>query len=160
MAGKRPANADAVPDLARETSPKVLADWVRSALRLDRPDILHAAVRQLCRCQDMKLADPLERAFTAQLLALEQALADDSATRRRIVRTRMKLEREGPERVLAELVLKSRASDGFLKMVAYGQVENSPEALVLAHHARFDAAVTDAARQRLQEYGFDADQPA
>ncbi|MDA0219181.1 MAG: hypothetical protein O3B22_06300 [Proteobacteria bacterium] len=160
MAGKRPSFADKAPDLSRETSQRVLADWVRSALRLDRPDILHAAVRQLCRCQDMKIVDPLERAFTANLLALEQALADDSATRRRIVRTRKKLERDGAEAVLADLVLKANASDAFLRMVAFGQVENTPEALVLDHAGRFDGAVAEAARARLQEYGYDALQPS
>lgn len=156
----RPQNADAKPDLSRETNVRVLQDWVHSAHRLGRTDILHEAVGQLCRCQDTKIEDPLKRAFTAILLALEQALMDDSATRRRIVRTRMKLERDGADWVLAELVAKSNASDSFLKMVEYGLVEQTPEVLVLRHGERFDVGVIEAARKRLQEYGFDADQPA
>lgn len=157
--GGRPSNADATPDLSGETNERVLQDWVRSAHRLGRPDILHAAVRQLCRCRDATIDDPLAQEFTAILLALEQALLDDSATRRRIVRCRMKLERDGAEVVLAELVNKSRASDGLLKMVEYGLMENAPEALVVRHAERFDAATVEAARRRLEEYGIDADQP-
>lgn len=156
----RPGSGDAAPDLSRETNARVLQDWIHSAHRLGRDDILHAAVRQLCSCQDEGIEDPLERAFTAILLALEQALMDDSGTRRRVVRTRMNMERDGVEATLGALVAKSKASDVFLSLVEYGMVGRTPEALVLDHEERFDAAVVEAARQRLQEYGFDADQPA
>ncbi len=154
----RPQNADAKPDLSRETNPRVLQDWVHSAHRLGRDDILHEAVGQLCRCEAPGIEDPLERAFTAMLLALEQGLMDDAAARRRVVRIRMKLERDGAERVLADLAAKANASDPFLKMHGYGLIEHAPEALVLAHAERFDGAVVEAARQRMEEYGIDAAQ--
>ncbi len=152
----RPQNADAKPDLSRETNPRVLQDWIHSAHRLGRDDILHEAVGQLCRCEDAAIENPLERTFTAILLALEQALMDDTAARRRVVRIRMKLERDGAERVLADLATKANASDAFLKMQTYGLVENTPESLVLAHAERFDGGVVEAARRRLEEYGIDA----
>ena len=89
-----------------------------------------------------------EHAVWQSVLALEDALSDESGTTKRLSRTRQKIKRDGEERTVRDLVL-GKVSDGFRMLVDRDMVDRTFEAVALRFPDRFDADLLEAARRKL-----------
>ena len=140
-------------DLSNEWDPKKLRNWMENAKRLGRNDVFQDAFRQLCRVEGRDINDPLAAEFAAVMRALEEALTEEAGKKKRLNRTRQKLDRVGVRKTLADLAVKSQPSLGFLKLVEFGMADMSAESLILKYREQFDPDVVAAAERRLNQYG-------
>ena len=124
-----------------------------NARRLGRDDVYQAAFRQLCRIEGRDMDDPLEAEFSVVMCALEEALSEQNGKTTRLSRTRQKLSRVGVRQILTDLALKSKPSDGFMKLMEFGMADMSAESLILKYRQEFEPEVIAAAERRLAEYG-------
>lgn len=152
--GMSPMGAKA-PDLSEEWDQQKLRNWMANARRLGRDDVYQAAFRQLCRIEGRDIDDPLAAAFAAVMRALEEALSEQNGRTTRLSRTRQKLARAGVRKTLADLALKPKPSEGFLKLMEFGMADMSAESLILKYRQEFEPEVVAAAERRLAEYGVD-----
>ena len=141
------------PDLSGEWDKQKLRNWMANARRLGRDDVYQAAFRQLCRIEGRDIDDPLAADFAAVMRALEEALSEQNGKTTRLSRTRQKLARAGVRKTLADLALKPKPSEGFLKLMEFEMAEMSAEALILEYRQEFEPEVVAAAERRLAEYG-------
>jgi hypothetical protein len=143
------SNSDHTTALNQE---KLIAEMTK-ATRLGRDDVYVDAFKQLCRAAERGQDDPLDAAFTPVMMALEHVFADKAGESRRLLRTKQTLSRYGIVHTLGELALKSKASDGFIKLLELGVADMTAEMLILKHRDRFDDEVILAAEDRLREFG-------
>ena len=143
------------PDLSEEWDQQKLRNWMANARRLGRDDVYQAAFRQLCRIEGRDIDDPLAADFAAVMRALEEALSEQNGRTTRLSRTRQKLARAGVRKTLADLALKPKPSEGFLKLMEFGMADMSAESLILKYRQEFEPEVVAAAERRLAEYGED-----
>lgn len=143
------------PDLSEEWDKQKLRNWMANARRLGRDDVYQAAFRQLCRIEGRDIDDPLAAHFAAVMRALEEALSEQNGRTTRLSRTRQKLARAGVRKTLADLALKPKPSEGFLKLMEFGMADMSAESLILKYRQEFEPEVVAAAERRLAEYGVD-----
>ncbi|GIK82894.1 MAG: hypothetical protein BroJett024_39990 [Alphaproteobacteria bacterium] len=143
------------PDLSEEWDRQKLRNWMANARRLGRDDVYQAAFRQLCRIEGRDIDDPLAADFAAVMRALEEALSEQNGRTTRLSRTRQKLARAGVRKTLADLALKPKPSEGFLKLMEFGMADMSAESLILKYRQEFEPEVVAAAERRLAEYGVD-----
>jgi hypothetical protein len=141
-----------VPKLDDEWDRKKLRNWMANARRLGRDDVYRAALRQLCRVEGRNIDDPLESDFAIVMRALEEALTYEARKTRRLNRTRQKLNRVGVRKTIADLALTRTPSSGFLKLVEFGMIDMSAEALILKYRHEFEQNVIEAAAKRLKTY--------
>lgn len=142
-----------VPDLSDEWDAKKLRNWMANARRMERNDVYQAAFRQLCRIEGRDHDDPLAAEFAAVMRALEEALSEQNGKTTRLSRTRQKLQRAGVRKTLADLALKPKPSEGFLKLMEFGMGDMAAEALIVKYRSEFEPEVVAAAERRLAEYG-------
>lgn len=143
------------PDLSEEWDQQKLRNWMANARRQGRDDVYQAAFRQLCRIEGRDIDDPLAADFAAVMRALEEALSEQNGRTTRLSRTRQKLARAGVRKTLADLALKPKPSEGFLKLMEFGMADMSAESLILKYRQEFEPEVVAAAERRLAEYGVD-----
>lgn len=141
-----------IPDLTEEWDRQKLRNWMANACRLGRDDVYRAAFRQLCRIEGRDIDDPLAADFAAVMRALEEALSEQKGRTTRLSRTRQKLARAGVRKTLADLALKPKPSEGFLKLLEFGMADMSAESLILKYRQEFEPEVITAAERRLAEY--------
>lgn len=136
-------------DSTHEVNQEKFIREMTKARRLGRDDVYADAFRGLCRSG----TGDLDGDFAPVLLALDHAFAEKAGESRRLMRTKQTLNRYGTVHTLGELALKSKASDGFLKMLELGVADATAEMLVLKYRDQFDADVILAAENRLAEFG-------
>jgi hypothetical protein len=154
MANMKPRRAGASKfDSTNAWNQEKLLKEMATAKRLGRDDLYVDAFRQLCRAAGRDNDDPLDAEFASVLMALEEVFADKAGESRRLSRTKQTLSRYGVVHTLGDLALKSKASDGFLKLLELGVADMTAEKLVLKHRDRFEDDVILAAEHRLREFG-------
>jgi len=141
------------PDLSNEWDKEKLRNWMANARRLGRDDVYQAAFRQLCRVDGRGEDDPLAAEFAGVMRALEEALSQQNGKTTRLSRTRQKLQRAGVRQTLADLALKPKPSQGFLKLLEFGMGDMAAEALIVKYRNEFEPEVVAAAQRRMTEYG-------
>jgi len=141
-----------VPRLDNEWDQEKLRRWMANAGRLGRDDVYRAALRQLCRVEGRNIDDPLASDFAIVMRALEGALSREAGKTRRLNRTRQKLDRVGVRKTIADPALTRKPSSGFLKLVEFGMIDMSAEALISKYRNEFEPDVIEAASKRLKAY--------
>jgi len=141
------------PDLSDVWDKDKLRTWMANARRMGREDVYRGAFRQLCRAEERDMEDPLEAEFAGVMRALEQALTEQNGKTTRLSRTRQKLARAGVRKTLADLAVKPKPSEGFLKLIEFGMGDMAAEALILKYSDQFEPEVVEAARKRLDAFG-------
>ncbi len=141
-------------DVSEEWDQDKLRTIMKNAKRLARADAFQDAFRQLCRSQGRNIDDPLDADFAGVMMALEEALSEETGATRRQNRTRLKTGAMAARDTLSDVALKPKPSMGFVKLIEFGVADMSAESLVLKYPDRFEGEVVIAARRRLEEFGF------
>ncbi|MES2044565.1 MAG: hypothetical protein V4475_11845 [Pseudomonadota bacterium] len=87
--------------------------------------------------------------------ALEGTLSNERSKTTRLARTRQKIKNVGELATVRDLVLSSKASDGFFMLIERDMPALTFEHVALQHPDRFDSTVLDAASARLKSAGIE-----
>jgi hypothetical protein len=87
------------------------------------------------------------------IAAFELLMTERNGKRTRAARTRQKLDRDGPVKLVADLALRPTPSDGFVTLVENGMADLTFEYIAIRHADEFEPGVITAARKRLESAG-------
>lgn len=130
--------------------PIALRQIADNARRLGHDAVETAALRKLFATLPSAEPGSLEFDVWQSIHALEHALSSERGNTTRLSRTRQKIDRDGEEKTVADLIVKP-ASKGYHMLVERGMPELTFEYVALRHPKRFDGVILEAARQRLAE---------
>ncbi|WP_222416493.1 hypothetical protein [Rhizobium leguminosarum] len=85
--------------------------------------------------------------------ALEDTLTKERGTTTRLGRTRPKIARVGELETIKDLIMRKEPSEGFFMLLERQMPELTFEAVALRHPNQFEAAVVEAAEERLRAAG-------
>jgi hypothetical protein len=118
-----------------------------------------AAIRRIVVLESRGEPGTVEHDCWGMILAVEEIRRQVRGRKSPMNRLRPKIAREGETAALEYLAL--HESDGFREVLDYGVPELSAEAIVIRHGTpTFSAKAVAAARNRLQEAGYDPDRIA
>lgn len=117
------------------------------------PELALAARRKLYSILPGEEPGTIEFDVWQSIHALEDVLTSERGKTLRLARTRQKISRDGIVPCVASLVT-GKASDGFRMLEERDMLDLSFEAIALKYPDRFEPAVLDAARARLDAAGF------
>ena len=142
------ARQRAIAYIATCTDPAKLRQVALNAAATGDADLQREARLRLYAVAPDEEPGTLEHEVWQSVLALEDALSDESGTTKRLSRTRQKIKRDGEERTVRDLVL-GKVSEGFRMLVDRDMVDRTFEAVALRFPDRFDVDVLEAARRKL-----------
>jgi hypothetical protein len=128
---------------------------IKNARNKGASSVAVAAFRKLISLVPSEQPGTVEHDFWQTIHALEYELSSERGRTTRLSRTRQKVKRDGVVTTLKELALSKDTKRGFQMLLDRGMPELTAEAIVLRHTTLFEAAVVDAARQRLLRAGMD-----
>lgn len=134
-----------------------LKQWITNARKENQKELEDAAFRRLIAILPKELPGTVEHDFWRTVHAFEHVLSEERGKTTRLARTRQKVARVGEIATLKDWALSTKSTDGFDMLIERGMPELAGEAIVLRHSGRFEAAVVEAARKRLEEAGIDLD---
>jgi hypothetical protein len=128
--------------------------YMKNAERLGRRDLYQAAFRRYCELTNVEneSADVLKDVWKA-IAAFELLMTERNGKTTRASRTRQKLNRDGPIKLVADLALRPAPSDGFLTLVENGMPDLTFEHIAMRHSDQFSDEVLSAAKKRLESAG-------
>jgi hypothetical protein len=128
--------------------------YMKNAERLGRRDLYQAAFRRYCELAnvDEKSADVLKDVWRA-ISAFELLMTERNGKTTRASRTRQKLDRDGPIKLVSDLATRQTPSDGFVTLVENGMADLTFEYIAIRHPDQFDEDVIAAAKTRLELAG-------
>lgn len=115
----------------------------------------------VARAADLRLYEvlPSEKPGTLEhdvwksIHALEDTLTKERGTTTRLGRTRPKIARVGELETIKDLIMRKEPSEGFFMLLERQMPELTFEAVALRHPNQFEAAVVEAAQERLRAAG-------
>jgi len=142
----------ALEHIGRCNDPRELRRVADNASAAENEPVRDAALRKLYAVSPDAQPGTLEHDVWQSIFALEGALREERGKTTLLSRTRQKIKRDGEERTVSDLIMKS-ASEGYRMLLDRGWPELTFEAVALRHSDRFDQAVVDAAQKRLSGSG-------
>ena len=136
--------------IAKCTEPAKLRQLARNAGAAGEAEVQRAARLRLYEVSPAEAPGTLEHEVWQSVLALEDALSDESATTKRLSRTRQKIGRDGEHKTVCDLIM-GKPSPGFAMLVDRDMIELTFEAVALRFPGRFDPEVLAAAERRLAD---------
>ncbi len=134
------------------TDPVKLRKLAANAFASGEPEIQRQARLKLYAVSPADEPDTLEHKVWQSILALEDALSDESGITKRLSRTRQTIKRDGEHKTVCDLVL-GKPSPGFSMLIDRDMVERTFEFVALKFPDRFNDDVLAAARKRLAQLG-------
>jgi hypothetical protein len=116
--------------------------------------VRRAAMLRLYEILPSEKPGTLEYDVWQSIHALEGELSHERGKTTRLSRTRQKITRDGEQGTVADLVL-GKVSEGFRMLVERDMPQLTFEAVALKHADRFKGSVIAAAKQRLEESGYE-----
>lgn len=135
--------------------PRKLRVWIENARKERRADIEATAFRRLVAILLKEKPGTVEHDFWRTIHAFEHVLSEERGKTTRLARTRQKVARVGEIETLKGWATSTKSTDGFDMLLERKMPELTGEAIVLRHADRFEAAVVEAARRRLEGAGID-----
>lgn len=148
----KPDSAAAMEFIRNSSDPDKLRTLIANARKLGNEEVRHAAQLKLYAVLPSAEPGTVHHDVWQSIYALEGALADERGKTVLLARTRQKIARDGEIKTVADLVT-GKATDGFAMLIDRRMPELSFEAVALRHPERFEPAVLEAARRRLDEAG-------
>jgi len=145
-----PARDRALAYIANCTDPAKLRQMASNAGTAGQSEVQRQARLRLYSVAPAEKPGTLEHAVWQSILALEDALSDESGKTKRLSRTRQKIKRDGEAGTVRDLVL-GKESAGFRMLVERDMVHLTFEAVALRFRDRFDAEVLKAAGRKLEK---------
>ncbi len=142
------ARQTAMTYIATCTDAAKLRQIARNAAAADDPELQRIARLRLYLVAPAEEPGTLEHAVWQSVLALEDALTDESGVTKRLSRTRQKIKRDGEQRTVHDLVM-GKPSEGFRMLVERDMTDLTFEAVALRFPDRFTPDVLNAAHQKL-----------
>lgn len=139
--------------IAECNAPEKLQNWIDNARRGGQSTIANAAFRRLIAILAQKEPGTVEYDFWQTIHAFEHILKEERGKTTRLSRTRQKVARVGEIETLRGWAVSTKSTDGFTMLIERSMPELTGEAIVLRHADKFDTAVVEAARVRLEEAG-------
>jgi len=139
--------------IASCSDPAKLEQMIVNARRQGDDVVEEASRRRLYAVKPAAEPGTLEHDVWQSIYALEDTLKSERDRTTLLSRTRQSIARKGEADTVAGLVMKRIASDGFHMLLERKMPELTFEAVALRHPDRFDAAVLEAARARLEGAG-------
>jgi hypothetical protein len=152
-----PAEAAALLRIPAMDDPEALRRMLRNARRQGSHIVERAVFKRLCEVQPSALPGTLEHDVWRSIHALEEMRGLSEQRTVRLSRTRLKIDRDGEAKTVADLTLRPEPSDGFHMLVDLDHPEFLFEAVALRHPDRLPTDVLDAARSRIVSSGLDPD---
>jgi hypothetical protein len=141
--------------IAQCNDPLELRKIANNASAAGIEEVKEAALRKLYSVSPQAQPGTLEHDVWQSIFALEGSVSEERGKTIRLARTRQKIQRDGEQLTVADLVRKS-ASKGYRMLLDRGWPELTFEAVALRHSDRFESDVLDAARGRLRRSGVEA----
>lgn len=124
-----------------------------NAKRIGREDVWMQALSRLAEVEGAKQETPLEREFSATLIAYEELLTVKNGKTTRANRTKQKLKSKGLVQCLEDWALSKQPTSGFDILVKNGLKHLTGEYLVVKYADKFSSRAVESARRRLELEG-------
>ncbi|NKL74080.1 hypothetical protein GFM09_33590 [Rhizobium leguminosarum bv. viciae] len=132
---------------------KKLRQIAANARERGQISVAHAADLRLYEVLPSEKPGTLEHDVWKSIHALEDTLTKERGTTTRLGRTRPKIARVGELETIKDLIMRKEPSEGFFKLLERQMPELTFEAVALRHPNQFEAAVVEAAEERLRAAG-------
>ncbi len=126
---------------------------MKNAERLGRRDVYDAAFRRYCELSGTEEATDVLKDVLKAISAFELLMTERNGKTTRASRTRQKLNRDGPVKLVADLSVRPVPSDGFRTLVENGMADLTFEYIAILHPMHFDEQTILAAKKRLTSAG-------
>src|SRR5262245_43316553 len=120
--------------------------YMKNAERLGREDLRRAGFRRYCELAGVENTEDLLSDVWKAIAAFELLMTERNGKTTRASRTRQKLKKDGPIKLVADLTLRPEPSDGFKTLVENGMADLTFEHIALRHPNQFGEDVIAAAR--------------
>lgn len=141
-------------DPARLKTQAEVLQFMKNAERLGRRDLYQAAFRRYCELAKVEAeSGEVLRDVWRAISAFELLMTERNGKTTRASRTRQKLNRDGPLKLVADLALRQTPSDGFVTLIENGMADLTFEFIAIRHSDQFGEDVIDAAKRRLESAG-------
>src|SRR5688572_26736360 len=111
--------------------------YMKNAERLGRRDAYAAAFRRYCELSGTEESAEVLKDVWRAISAFELLMTERNGRTTRAGRTRQKLDRDGPVKLVADLALRSSSSDGFVTLVENGMADLTFEYIAVRHPKQF-----------------------
>jgi hypothetical protein len=127
--------------------------FMKNAERLGRRDLYQTAFRRYCELSGVAGNADVLRDVLRAISAFELLMTERNGKTTRASRTRQKLGRDGPIKLVADLAQKPTPSEGFVTLVENGMADLTFEYIAIRHPDQFGEDVIAAAKRRLASAG-------
>ena len=127
--------------------------FMKNAERLGRRDLYQAAFRRYCELSGVEGNADVLKDVLRTISAFELLMTERNGKTTRANRTRQKLGRDGPIKLVADLAKRPTPSDGFVTLVENGMADLTFEYIAIRHPDQFGEDVISAAKKRLKSAG-------
>jgi hypothetical protein len=140
-------------DPARLTTQTEALQLMKNAERLGRRDVYDAAFRRFCELSGAAADSDVLKDVWKVISAFELLMTERNGRTTRAARTRQKLDRDGPVKLVSDLALRPIPSEGFVTLVENGMADLTFEHIAIRHPDKFGQDVIASARRRLESAG-------
>ena len=140
-------------DPSRLTTQAEALQLMKNAERLGRRDVYDSAFRRFCELSGASQVGDVLKDVLKAISAFELLMTERNGRTTRASRTRQKLNRDGPVKLVSDLALRPIPSDGFVTLVENGMADLTFEYIAIRHPDQFGADVIASARKRLESAG-------
>jgi hypothetical protein len=127
--------------------------FMKNAERLGRRDLYQTAFRRYCELSGVAGNADVLRDVLRAISAFELLMTERNGKTTRASRTRQKLGRDRPIKLVADLAQKPTPSEGFVTLVENGMADLTFEYIAIRHPDQFGEDVIAAAKRRLASAG-------
>lgn len=127
--------------------------FMKNAERLGRRDLYQVAFRRYCELSGLDGSADVLRDVWKAISAFELLMTERNGKTTRAARTRQKLNRDGPIKLVADLALRPTPSDGFITLIENGMPDLTFEYIAIRYPKQFGDEVIAAAKKRLESAG-------
>jgi hypothetical protein len=140
-------------DPSTMNDPKRIKILMQNALARGEDGLARLCMRRIFELGGAGHTDPLTQRLWQVVTAHEETLRIKHGRAQRATKTRKQIETKGTLATLAALAMDKAVTPGFVAVIETGMAEFTGEYVILEYANRFDDAVVQAVRTRLEGFG-------